>query len=499
MRTPVYSCYTRIIVLAILVCMTPARAPAIVDEGIAAYEVGAYDIAIGHLERGAKRGDTRAMTYLGFMERDGKVPGRARNVQRAAELFTLAANLGNAMGMHALGEMYVEGKGVASDLVEAYKWLQLAADLESSGNAWVTALASREAAKQMLTAEQVSVADLRAQRWIATFDRMYPGQFERMKAEADAKRMADVSMPKPAVPVELPPAVAPGTTARAEDGEFASLSSRVALACGDDVCCRAWYGEGKHGYEDLGFEQCRGYAPHYRTLDFWCNAENNAPAFCKGAPPPAWSSQANGGMCSLSQVAEEIPTHRGAGQPKFWIVWDPEAGAFGAPYASAALEKGLDGVAAENRSACSARGGRKCYDSGGCIAPQFTGVAVPQDRSWAFVACAPTGPAAVAAARALCEQKAGCRCEAEEASRLDFNSWFLPLRSVAGSSTVSRESCTASRHPTTQSGWDVCSICGAYRACLERGGSPTPLPDGPGMDLGEVRSVCDNPYRMNQC
>jgi len=64
---------------------------------------------------------------------------------------------------------------------------------------------------------------------------------------------------------------------------------------------------------------------------------------------------------------------------------------------------------------------------GGCISTPI-GVAVPEDRSWAFVACAGSGAQAVAAAKSLCELKTGCSCEAEDASRLDFNSWFLPIK-----------------------------------------------------------------------
>ena len=212
----------------------------------------------------------------------------------------------------------------------------------------------------------------------------------------------------------------PVATSLAED-----LEDRVLQACGDDICCQKWYGEGLHGYDDLGMEECRGYAPSYRNLDFWCSAKNYEPPFCSSQSAPSWTPEGGQGKCFPPNVAEEMPSDHGVGQTKNWIVWDPVVGAFGWGYYGS--NQPQDEFAKQAYDDCRARGGEKCYYSGGCIG-EPTGVAVPQDRSWAFVACADDIELAKESAKERCENATGCSCEVEDAGQLDFNSWFLPIR-----------------------------------------------------------------------
>ena len=70
-----------------------------------------------------------AFVALGIYYRDG-IPGTdvKPDISRAVNLFTYAASyFGDADAQHELGRLYLEGEGVARDLVRAARWLTLAA------------------------------------------------------------------------------------------------------------------------------------------------------------------------------------------------------------------------------------------------------------------------------------------------------------------------------------------------------------------------------------
>lgn len=53
--------------------------------------------------------------------------GLQKNAQKAYEYYQLAAEYGNALAMHNLGDLYRQGKGVERDTAAAFEWYQKAA------------------------------------------------------------------------------------------------------------------------------------------------------------------------------------------------------------------------------------------------------------------------------------------------------------------------------------------------------------------------------------
>ena len=79
---------------------------------------------------------------------------------KAAELFRMAADQGNADGQFNLGLLYIRGAGVEKDDVEAYKWLTLAHEAGRSD-----ALAVRDGIAGRMTPEQLGRARSLARSW----------------------------------------------------------------------------------------------------------------------------------------------------------------------------------------------------------------------------------------------------------------------------------------------------------------------------------------------
>ncbi len=75
-------------------------------------------------QKAVDQGFGEAYTNLGYMY-DGGL-GVAQNQQRAVELYTSGAEKGSLNAMLNLGVSYWKGEGVPKDLVQAYKWLDLA-------------------------------------------------------------------------------------------------------------------------------------------------------------------------------------------------------------------------------------------------------------------------------------------------------------------------------------------------------------------------------------
>ncbi len=74
---------------------------------------GDYVTAIAELERAAAQDDDRALTLLAALHHRGE--GVAKDTQRAIELYTRAAELGNAEAQFNLGNIYLLGEGVKAD------------------------------------------------------------------------------------------------------------------------------------------------------------------------------------------------------------------------------------------------------------------------------------------------------------------------------------------------------------------------------------------------
>ena len=72
----------------------------------------------------AGKGDLSSQFYLGFMYLEGDIV----DGNEALKWFAMAAEQGYPSAQYFLGLMYADGIGVQKDAVEAYMWLDLAAD-----------------------------------------------------------------------------------------------------------------------------------------------------------------------------------------------------------------------------------------------------------------------------------------------------------------------------------------------------------------------------------
>jgi len=98
-------------------------ADALVDMGtIASY--GDPANALRRIGPEARRGNARAEALLGYMYEHGL--GVPQSWPAAVDYYLLAAEQGDATGQYLLGLMYDKGFGVSRDVVQAYKWLNLA-------------------------------------------------------------------------------------------------------------------------------------------------------------------------------------------------------------------------------------------------------------------------------------------------------------------------------------------------------------------------------------
>jgi TPR repeat protein len=86
--------------------------------------------------------------------------GFEKNLQRAAELMTSAAERGLAIAQYHLGLMYSNGEGVSRDLIQAYKWADLAVKSPDAG-----APDLREFLANMMTSDQVVEAQRMSSEW----------------------------------------------------------------------------------------------------------------------------------------------------------------------------------------------------------------------------------------------------------------------------------------------------------------------------------------------
>ena len=114
-----------VLMCGILIGLDGTHAFAGFDEGIEAYQEGAFAVALGEFRPLDAEGDATAQYSLGVMYRNGE--GVARDDQQAVEWYRRAAVQGHAMAESSLGFMYWMGNGVARNDVKATDWFRKAA------------------------------------------------------------------------------------------------------------------------------------------------------------------------------------------------------------------------------------------------------------------------------------------------------------------------------------------------------------------------------------
>ncbi|XP_054579900.1 protein sel-1 homolog 2 isoform X3 [Eptesicus fuscus] len=83
--------------------------------------------ALYYFLKAAKAGSANAMAFIGKMYLEGN-DAAPQNNATAFKYFSMAANKGNAIGLHGLGLLYFYGKGVPVNYGEALKYFQKAAE-----------------------------------------------------------------------------------------------------------------------------------------------------------------------------------------------------------------------------------------------------------------------------------------------------------------------------------------------------------------------------------
>jgi TPR repeat protein len=96
------------------------------DDGIAAYEAGAFEEAVGLWRPLAEGGDPIAQNYLAFAYSEGQ--GLAEDDVEAVRWYLLAADQDSLYAAFRLGLHYNLGEGVTKDDVEGVRWYRFAAE-----------------------------------------------------------------------------------------------------------------------------------------------------------------------------------------------------------------------------------------------------------------------------------------------------------------------------------------------------------------------------------
>jgi len=121
-----------------------------------------YRTAAKWYREAAAKGNRLAQVGLGYMYLNETVDA---NDQEAAKWFRLAADQGDASGQLNLGTLYRFGKGVPRDLVEAHKWISLAAnskDDEYDEDVFARAKRELKDLDTQMTIDEIARGDARA-------------------------------------------------------------------------------------------------------------------------------------------------------------------------------------------------------------------------------------------------------------------------------------------------------------------------------------------------
>lgn len=114
-------------VLSVSVCLSTVGAPALASTqaGVTAFQQGKYEEAKKLLEPEAEKNDPAAMFALGKMYASGT--GVEKDLEKAADYFRRASELGHAEAQQSLGSALMLGDGIEQDMIEALKWFIVSA------------------------------------------------------------------------------------------------------------------------------------------------------------------------------------------------------------------------------------------------------------------------------------------------------------------------------------------------------------------------------------
>jgi len=143
------------------------------SQGVAAYENSRFDKALVEFRPLVEKGHAGAEFMVGVMYFQGR--GVVKNPKIAAIWFHKAAIKGHAGAQLAFGSIHIRGVGVYQDLIQAYKWLTLAADSKVPG-LQQQAVTLRGDAEKLMSPEEVGVAVAAAQNFSAVSAGLVTGE-----------------------------------------------------------------------------------------------------------------------------------------------------------------------------------------------------------------------------------------------------------------------------------------------------------------------------------
>lgn len=126
------------------------------------------------------------------------------------------------------------------------------------------------------------------------------------------------------------------------------------------------------------------------------------------------------GQCRPAKLGSEMSAAQPVplGSPGSWIAWNRNGRDFTArTFTLGGYGPGTctqDKAAAQTLQMCRETANSSCVSLGGCPLNQiYTGIAVPKDWGWVWIACSNNFDEARSAAKRLCEIKSGCPCTVE--------------------------------------------------------------------------------------
>lgn len=137
-----------------LIAALTAPAPAQDDAGMAAYDAGEYETAVGIWRELADQGNTVAQFNLGGMYHKGL--GVGQDTAAAFRWFRMAAEQGHGSSQYNLGVMFANANGVERDYVKAYLWTSLAVDTLPEGEERDSAVRVREVISRRMDDDELA-------------------------------------------------------------------------------------------------------------------------------------------------------------------------------------------------------------------------------------------------------------------------------------------------------------------------------------------------------
>lgn len=121
-----------------------------------------YEQAAAWYRKAADQDNLDGELHLAALYRDGGT-GLPRDMERAAALYRKAADQGDADAQATLGVLYSMGQGVPQSDVQAYFWLDLAADVKGPNQKRYAA--NRQMIGQHITADELTGVQDRVAAW----------------------------------------------------------------------------------------------------------------------------------------------------------------------------------------------------------------------------------------------------------------------------------------------------------------------------------------------